>query len=99
MKTKNLTSVFKALSDENRLKILDFVLKRKALCNCENCTCLKDVAKKLDIGMPTISHHVKELAQVGLLKVSKSGQCSYLEVEPKNFSLISDFLKQFTLNV
>ena len=91
-----LAPLFKTLSDANRLKILNFVHKRQLKCTDRDCACMKDISKKLDIGMPTISHHVKGLVQAGLLTVRKQGRWSYLEVEPKQFEKLEKFITLFT---
>jgi len=91
-----LAPLFKTLSDANRLKILNFVHNRQLKCADADCACMKDISKQLDIGMPTISHHVKGLVQAGLLTVRKQGRWSYLEVEPKQFEKLEKFITLFT---
>ncbi len=100
-KLSNLVSLFEALSDENRLKIIAHVQKRTLKCalntngECKDQTCIKDIKKKLDISLPTISYHVKELVNSGLLTISKKGRYSYMEINPKKFNEISEFLQLF----
>ena len=95
------TSLFEALSDENRLKILLYVQKRKLKCildkngQCEDQTCIKDLEKYLKISLPTVSYHVKILVSVGLLKNRKKGRWSYLEVNPIKFKELISFLYLF----
>lgn len=76
--TSNFTKIFKALADENRLKILLFVYKKECKCkdsqpSCQNETCIKDLSKLLNITTPTISHHIKELVNAGLIITKKKG--------------------------
>jgi len=95
------TPLFEALSDENRLKILLYVLKRKLKCTlnengqCKDQTCIKDLQKYLKISLPTVSYHVKMLVSAGLLKNRKQGRWSYLEVNPVKFSELINFLSLF----
>jgi ArsR family transcriptional regulator len=97
----NRTPLFEALSDENRLKILLYVLKRKLKCTlnksgqCEDQTCIKDLEKHLKISLPTVSYHVKMLVSVGLLKNRKEGRWSYLEVSSVKFKELISFLSLF----
>lgn len=60
------THCYKLASDEARHKILR-LLKGKSL----NVT---DITERLHVKQPTASHHLKLLADAGLLKVSKDGR-------------------------
>ncbi len=97
----NLTILSKALSDENRLKILLQVHKENLKCmlnkkgQCEDQTCINDLNKKLNISLPTVSHHVKELVNAGLLTTKKQGRWSYLQINPKRFKELATFLSLF----
>lgn len=58
--------VLKALSDRNRLLILDML-------SCgEMCAC--DIMEGLELTQPTISHHMKILVRAGLVKCKKQGK-------------------------
>lgn len=83
---KKLSIIFKALSDKNRLEIL--------LCVKDGCnTCMKDINEKVDIGLPTISHHVKELVNADLIKTKKEGRWIRCEVNEDTFSQVSKFIE------
>ncbi len=96
-----LTSIFKALSDENRLKIIHLVYKKNLRCKldkcgqCEDLACMKFLAKHLKIGFPTISHHVKELKNAGIIIIKKEGRWSYLQINPESLGEIALFAKTF----
>jgi len=98
-KLSGLAYLFKAFSDKNRLKIIQLVYKGGLKCSlgkngkCEDRTCIKDLAKHLKIGLPTVSHHVKELANAGLLKTEKQGRWSFLQINPNRFRELNDFLQ------
>jgi len=100
-KLSELVYLFKAFSDENRLKIIQQINKRDLKCSlnkkgkCEDRTCIKDLAKKLKIGLPTVSHHVKELVRSGIIKTEKQGRWSYLQINPKRFHELIAFLQTF----
>ena len=54
--------LFKALADPNRLRLLSIV---NASDGGEACVC--DLTEPLDLGQPTVSHHLKILVDAGLL--------------------------------
>ena len=69
--------VFKALSDPNRLRLLSIV---KAEASGESCVC--DLTEPLDLGQPTVSHHLKILVDAGLLHREKRGTWAYYSLVP-----------------
>jgi len=64
---KHLAKTFKALYDENRLKILICILEKGELCVCE-------LQGLLELSQPTISHHLRILEEAGFLKSKREGQ-------------------------
>ena len=52
METEKTALLFKALGDENRLRILKLVSQGEDLCACR-------ILDELDITQPTMSHHIK----------------------------------------
>ena len=64
--------LFKALADPNRLRLLSIV---KASDGGEACVC--DLTEPLDLGQPTVSHHLKILVDAGLLHREKRGTWAY----------------------
>ena len=69
--------VFKALSDPNRLRLLSIV---KGAGDGEACVC--DLTEPLDLGQPTVSHHLKILVDAGLLHREKRGTWAYYSLVP-----------------
>ncbi|MGY2746948.1 ArsR/SmtB family transcription factor [Pseudarthrobacter sp. O4] len=69
--------VFKALADPNRLRLLSIV---KAGESGEACVC--DLTEPLDLGQPTVSHHLKILVEAGLLHREKRGTWAYYSLVP-----------------
>ena len=65
--------IFKALSDENRIRIL------KLLHNGEKCAC--NLLEELDITQPTLSHHMKLLCSCGIVKSRKEGKWMYYRID------------------
>lgn len=60
-----LTSVFKALGDPSRLRILRALMHRR-LCVCE-------LTEFLELAYSTVSEHLKVLSEAGLVVGEKSG--------------------------
>jgi len=56
----------KALGHPARIAIIDFLLKQKS------CIC-KDIVGELPLSQPTISQHLKELKNAGLIKGTVEG--------------------------
>ena len=69
--------VFKALADPNRLRLLSIV---KAGDSGGACVC--DLTEPLDLGQPTVSHHLKILVEAGLLHREKRGTWAYYSLVP-----------------
>ena len=67
--------LFKALSDVNRLMIVDL------LADGELCACR--ILEKFDITQPTLSHHMKTLCACGLVKGRKQGKWTYYSITPE----------------
>ena len=66
------SKVFKALADENRLRILG-LLRAREMCVCE-------VMVALDLTQPTASHHLRILENVGLIKDRKEGKWVFYSI-------------------
>ncbi|ALV44337.1 ArsR family transcriptional regulator [Arthrobacter alpinus] len=69
--------ILKALSDPNRLRLLSIV---KAGDGDGTCVC--DLTEPLDLGQPTVSHHLKILVDAGLLEREKRGTWAYYSLAP-----------------
>ena len=72
-----MAAAFKALSNGHRLSIYREILRhqRHDVGPDDDAGCLiYDFINKLDIGAPTVSHHVKELVSAGLIRVERNGK-------------------------
>lgn len=69
-------AVFKALSDENRLRIV-----RALAAGGETCAC--EFLKELDVTQPTLSHHMKVLCSCGLVACRKDGRWCHYSIAPE----------------
>ncbi|HET7784051.1 MULTISPECIES: ArsR/SmtB family transcription factor [Micrococcaceae] len=79
--------VFKALADPNRLRLLSIV---KAEESGESCVC--DLTEPLDLGQPTVSHHLKILVEAGILHREKRGTWAYYSLVPGALDGVAEML-------
>ena len=85
---KNTAQVFKALSDETRLRIMGLLIAGEELCVC-------DIIGALDLPQSTVSRHLAYLRNSGLLEDRRQGVWMYYRINQdnkKNISLILDTL-------
>ena len=88
---------FKALSNPNRLAIfLHLVSCCPPGTSCsfdeEMKKCVGDLGRGLNIGQPTISHHIKELRIAGLIHVEKKGKYTECWVDGETVRSLADLL-------
>lgn len=69
MKAEELSLLASALSDTNRIEILK-MLAGKELCACH-------ILSYLGISQPTLSYHMKLLAESGLVSASRRGKWTF----------------------
>lgn len=77
---EDLARVFKALSDETRLKIF-FLLSRRTLC-------VNALVCQLEVSQPAVSQHLKILKEAGLVKAEKRGYWVHYSVNRDNLGWI-----------
>ncbi|WEA02150.1 ArsR/SmtB family transcription factor [Mucilaginibacter sp. SJ] len=68
MDNKKIEKISRALSDANRIAILQQFKKRK---DCLYCAEVNDL---LDLTQPSVSHHLKQLVDADLLLSQKEGR-------------------------
>lgn len=80
--------LFKALSDPNRLMIVDML-------SCgELCACV--ILEKLNITQPTLSHHMKTLCDCGLVDGRKEGKWTYYALNGQTVRNFAAFFEKIT---
>lgn len=78
------SKTIKALSDPNRLKIIDIL-------SCgQKCAC--DILQYFDFTQPTLSHHMKVFIECGLVECRKDGLWTFYSISNTNCSRLMLFL-------
>ena len=73
---RKTAELFKAVSDPTRLKIIN------ALILSEMCVC--DIAALMSMTQPAVSHHLKILRQMQLVKYRREGKIVYYELDDEH---------------
>ena len=76
--------IFKALGDENRIRIL------KLLCSGEKCAC--HLLETLNISQPTLSHHMKILCDTGLVTGRKEGKWMHYTIHREGICQVTQLV-------
>lgn len=75
MDTKQMAKIFKALSNENRLELYFQIIKTQEASFEKGEECfITDIMDCLNVGAPTISHHLKELTNADLIVTERRGK-------------------------
>lgn len=75
MDTKKMAKIFKALSNPNRLELYLKIAEAHEASFQSGSECfVTDIIDCLNIGAPTISHHIKELVNADLITTEKRGK-------------------------
>lgn len=74
MDYSEITSLLKALSDENRVCIVSMIADRDDICAC-------NILDELGITQPTLSHHMKVLCESGLVTCRKEGKWMHYSLD------------------
>ena len=72
-----LARMFKALGDPTRVKLLSLIA---AASDGEACIC--DLTELVGLAQPTVSHHMKQLVEAGLVTREQRGKWAYYRLIP-----------------
>jgi DNA-binding transcriptional ArsR family regulator len=79
---ERLSLIYKVLGDPSRLKIV-MALRREAMCVC-------DLAALTGISESAVSHQLRRLKDLSLVKTQRSGQVVYYSLDDKHVVLLLD---------
>jgi ArsR family transcriptional regulator len=80
--------IFKALSDETRLKIMTMLTRGK--------TCACKILEEFHFTQPTLSYHMKQLTDCGLVDADKEGKWVYYSINKKRVGLIGGLITEIS---
>lgn len=80
-----MASIAKAMGHPARIAILEFLTRTDA------CIC-GDIVNVLPLSQPTVSQHLKELKDVGLIQGSVEGASICYCVNQKTLTLLKDYI-------
>lgn len=92
--------IFKALSNPHRLRIfidcLDHLKVAEESINLAEaaCHCQRTKAEELGIVPSTISHHLKELSNAGLIDMQRDGQRVVSRLNRQGVTALNQFLRK-----
>ena len=98
LRQADLAAIFKALADPNRLAIFQLVRERGGEGHTveETTRSISKIAAEFDLTLSTVSHHIKELRNAGLIRCEKVGQTVYCTPDPAALEAIERFLGEAT---
>lgn len=73
LEVAGLSELFKVLGDETRTRIL-YLLSLQELCVC-------DIAEIMDMSLPAVSHHLRLLKAMRIVKYRREGKQVYYSLE------------------
>lgn len=82
---KDIERISKALADPTRLTMLQAVRKS----GCMQCA---DIREMIDLAQPSISHHLKQLTDSGLLITTKEGRNVRYSIDHAVLGAYTEFL-------
>jgi len=93
MDTKKAAKIFKALSNPNRLELYFKIAQMHESSFPTDSECfVTDIISSLNIGAPTISHHIKELVNADLISTEKKGKFLICKVNEELIKEVSKLL-------
>ncbi len=84
MNAMDAALICKSLSDDNRLQIIQM------LADGEKCAC--KLLEAFDITQPTLSYHMKNLTECGLVDVRREGKWSYYAINCQTLGAFKAFV-------
>ena len=85
MEISQVSLICKALSDPNRLRIIQLLIYGEQ-CGCE-------LLEQMQITQPTLSHHMKTLEDGGLVSSRKKGKWNHYSLNSDQWAAFRDYIE------
>lgn len=85
---ERLARMFKALGDPTRVRLLSLIA-----ANPEAEACICDLTDPVGLSQPTVSHHMKQLTDAGLVTREQRGRWAFYRVVDTTLVTLSDALR------
>ncbi len=85
--SETLARIFKALGDPTRVRLLSLIATADGR---EACVC--NLTEPIGLSQPTVSHHLKQLVDAGLLTREQRGKWAYYRVVDETLTGLSQAL-------
>ena len=76
----DLANIYSALGDTSRLSIVVYLLDKEAN--------VSEITQKVEFSQPLVSHHLRLLRSLRILKSTKKGQCVYYSINDEHIKQI-----------
>lgn len=91
-KQNQIATIAKALGHPARIAIIEYLLK------VNQCIC-GDIVNELPLAQPTISQHLKELKNAGLIKGNIEGNSICYCIDENTFSILKNYFSNIITTV
>ena len=85
-RAERVAEVAKLLSDPIRVQVLDL------LRSADGQVCQCDLQPLFSVSQPTMSHHLKKLADAGVVEVQRRGKWAYYSIHPNALKELATWL-------
>ncbi len=84
---QRLARVFTALGEPTWVRLLSMIAAQPG---AEACVC--DMTEPVGLSQPTVSHHMKQLVDAGLVTREQRGKWAYYTIVPETLAMLSGVL-------
>lgn len=88
MESTQAVNALAALAQPSRLELF------RVLAGAPGPLCAGDLAERLELPKPTLSFHLKELSQAGLIAARREGRSIFYSVKPEGIRELMGFLTE-----
>lgn len=85
---ERIAPMFKALGDPVRLRLIALIAAQDEICVC-------NLTPHFALSGPTISHHLRQLREAGLIRSQRRGTWIYYRINPDAVSALGELLATF----